>query len=493
MTRPPVPALPRDAAIKQAQSLFLRRAFAESEALARQVLGRNRRDADALHLLAMIAIERNDAAEAIKHLDRALKLLPDDPNLRTKRATVRLMQARPDDAFREYDRALKADRAFVPAVWGKANLLARTGEPGKALDLIRPHMDEGRGNPEIVTLAVELVGKAGDLEEAVALADAHRGNESLHPLVRRNLLFALGKAYDRAGRIDEAFECFTAGNALLAIEYDRDAHRARVDALMRVFSRDALRDLPRATRTSERPIFVVGMPRCGSTLVEQILAAHPRVAGAGELPDLPRLTRELPARVGSTRAYPECTDRFTSDAADRVAAEYLAALKAADRHAPRVVDKMLLNHRHVGLISLLFPDAGAKVLHVARDPVDTGLSCYLNLSPKEQPWAADVSDVGFVHSECDRLVAHWREVLPETIRTIDYARLVREPEPVVREMLDFLGLEFDERCLRHHEHAGPIMTHSYDQAGRPITDASLGRHARYGTHLDPLRAALRGE
>jgi hypothetical protein len=231
------------------------------------------------------------------------------------------------------------------------------------------------------------------------------------------------------------------------------------------------------------------MPRSGTTLVEQIIAAHPGGFGAGELPHLDRLATALAGETGSARPYPACVLDLDVATADRLAGAYVAALATLGLGAQRVVNKALTNYQHAGLIRLLWP-AGA-IVFTRRSPLDTAVSCYLNpMNARAHPWTKDLRDIGFVCRQHDRLVAHWREVIGDGALHVEYEGFVADPEAHVRRIIEFVGLPWDDRCLRFHESGRAVMTPSYDQVNRPVYDTSIGRWRRYEKHLGPLLAEL---
>jgi hypothetical protein len=232
------------------------------------------------------------------------------------------------------------------------------------------------------------------------------------------------------------------------------------------------------------------MPRSGSTLVEQIVASHPNVFGAGELPHFHRTAVELPAIQNTTTSYPECAALMNDSTVARLADEYLTHLDALSPHADRVTDKMPENFQHLGLISLLFPHA--RVIHCQRDPLDTCLSCYFLDFTGWLPFTYDLTKLGQYYQQYLRLMAHWRTALPTPVLEVRYEDLVADKEAVSRRMIAFCGLDWDDACLAFHETDRPILTASHWQARQSIYKSSVGRWRRYEQHLGSLKQALAG-
>jgi hypothetical protein len=233
------------------------------------------------------------------------------------------------------------------------------------------------------------------------------------------------------------------------------------------------------------------MPRSGTTLVEQILASHPEGAGAGELPDVIGMATGLPRVLGVPEAYPECVADLDRAALDRLAEGYLKRVQGRFPDARRVVDKMPQNFLHLGLIALLFPKA--RVVHCVRDPLDTCLSCYTTAFAVPHDYARDLGHLGRYYRAYARLMQHWRrvfEALDRPLLELPYEDVVADLEGRTRTLLAFVGLPWDERCLRFHETRRDVGTASYDQVRRPIYNTSIGRWKRFERHLGPLKAAL---
>jgi len=244
--------------------------------------------------------------------------------------------------------------------------------------------------------------------------------------------------------------------------------------------------LPRATGPSTRPIFVLGFPRSGTSLVEQILAAHPEVFAAGELQELRRIWRELVKTRGRGRVagLAQLTQVDVNAAADR----YLAALEALDSKSPRVTDKMPHNFEQLGLINLLFPHA--RVIHCIRSPLDTCLSCYATQFGLAHTYAADLTTLGRAYAQYHRLMAHWRAVLDVPMLDVRYEDLVADLDTHARRIVEFAGLPWDAACLRFYDTERAVTTASVAQVRTPIYTTSVGRWKTYAQSLEPLRLAL---
>jgi hypothetical protein len=272
--------------------------------------------------------------------------------------------------------------------------------------------------------------------------------------------------------------------------FDPAVHAAYVDRLIATFTPAYFEQVRGFGLDTDVPIFVVGMMRSGTTLVEQILASHPLVYGAGERIELGLLASGLPRRLGVADEYPECVRHLDRATVQAVATTVLQGLQERSDGARHVVDKMPLNFLGLGLIATLFPKA--RIIHCQRDPVDTCLSCYLRNFAASFTFTYDLQHLGLYYRQYERLMAHWRAVLPLPIFELRYEELTAEPETHTRQLLAFCGLPWDERCLRFHETERPVRTASMLQVRQPMYRSAVGRWQRYEKHLSPLLAALAG-
>ena len=234
---------------------------------------------------------------------------------------------------------------------------------------------------------------------------------------------------------------------------------------------------------TERPIFIVGMPRSGTSLLEQILASHRDVFGAGELLDFQRLALEL-----VKGQYPEGIVSISPRKIAALATRYVDVLNERNASAPRVTDKLPANFLYIGLIYAAFPQA--RVIHCVRDPLDTCLSCYRKAFASAHGFAYDLRELGRYYRAYAGLMAHWQRLFPERMFELRYEAVIREPESTIRRLIQYCGLDWDEACMRFYETERPVQTASAAQVRRPLYTDSIGAWRRYADHLQPLRTAL---
>jgi hypothetical protein len=303
------------------------------------------------------------------------------------------------------------------------------------------------------------------------------------------LHFALAKAYEDQRRFEQAFAHYSAGNASRRrrMDYDEPTTLHRLQRFAPAFDGQAMRRAPPRGASPDVPIFIVGMPRSGSTLVEQILASHACVFGGGELSyfadEADRLVKDEGADLG------EIVLAMTPADFAEIGARYRKKLRALAPDAPRIADKLPSNCQYLGLIRMALPDA--RIIHTRRDPVDTCLSCFAQTFSAGFAYSNDLGDLGRYYRAYADLMAHWRRVLPEwSMLEVQYEDLVADFEPQARRILDYCGLDWDARCLDFHETRRPVITASAAQVRQPIYQSSSGRAKAYGPLLQPLLDAL---
>ncbi|MDY7108780.1 MAG: sulfotransferase [Planctomycetota bacterium] len=481
--------VPVEEELRAAVAAFRRNNMYAAEDACHRVLQRDRANVDALRLLAQImeVHERFDAAAS--YYRKCLAARPREASLLVALARLSLRAGRTEDALDELDRALALKPDDAVARVDKAFVYDRMGRYADARALLEGLTAPPDLQPYIALCRCTVAHNDGQYELALALADAYVHDEAVPANTRVGLAFLRGQAFDKLGDPERAMESWRLGNRLMQRPFDPPSYRRHIDELIAFFSENMMEALPRSSIESETPVFIAGLPRSGTTLTEQIIDAHPRGFGAGELKDLEHVRNELPERLAGAEPYPRGLCRLTPARADELAEAHLARLAELSGGAARVVDKALENPRLLGMIALLFPRA--RVIHCRRDPVDNGLSIYMNrFNPAKHPYATDLRHIGFVCRQADRLMEHWRRVLDLPILQVQYEELIGDPEPMTRRIIEFCRLEWDEACLRFHESRRAVMTPSYHQVSRPIYQSAVERWRTYEAHLAPLLEAL---
>ena len=475
--------------------------FAEGLANLLQARGRYE-DALALYREAVALEPRRTSAKSnlgvllmkLGHTEAAYPLLREvadrrpDPTVLTNLALAERANGRYEAAIALLDRALAAAPGNLDAIAGKAQVLERMGRAEAACALLEPLIAVGRGNLRLALAFAGVAQRVGRTTEARdALISALRGSTDVHEA--QQAYFALARLEEALGNFDAAFQIAGRGNQLAPKVYDPAAVAERFAKLTAFFSHAHLAALPRAGNTDARPIFIIGMPRSGTTLVEQILASHPAVAGGGERPDIARLVEEVVAEADDVLPYPDCLAGMSPNRIGLLADRYLDRVSLLGGGARRVTDKMPGNFEHIGFIAMLLP--GARILHCVRDPLDTCVSCFLQNFRSGNDFASNLAHLGRHYRQYAELMEHWHVVRPLPILDVVYEELVHAPASTVRTILEFCGLDWNEACLAFHENKRRVLTASHDQVRQPLYTTSIGRHRRFAAHLAPLHNALR--
>jgi tetratricopeptide (TPR) repeat protein len=442
--------------------------------------------------LSRVLLHNHQRAEGIACLERAVACEPNNAVVHRLLGQALTQGAQLERAQGCFEQALRLDPTLVDAALGLAGVFEDLGDRGKAADIYRDQLQRA---PEAADCLAGLlaVAEGASLDEAVGLARTR-----LQTAADRDAAligYALGKALARLGKHDAAFEAWTKANAArtnVAGRFDRGHFDRRIDRLIEIFSAAFFAERRGWGEESALPVFVVGLPRSGTTLTEQILAGHPRVFAAGELDVLTDMATGTPDRLGRPDPpWPETAPQLTREIVSVIARDHRARLRAlAPTDVRYVVDKQPLNFWHLGLVALTFPHA--RVVHCRRDLRDNGLSIYAENFTPEQRWSTDLSDIAHYWRGYRRLMEHWSRVSGLEILNVDYEDTVADLEGQARQLTQFLGLPWDDAVLSFHESARAVQTPSRWQVRRPLYASSVGRWRHYERQLAPLRQALEG-
>jgi tetratricopeptide (TPR) repeat protein len=443
-------------------------------------------DVPAVHAkLGFVLLRLRRPAEAARHFAQALEKHPDDVPARVGLAHALRRQSDWLAAESHYQRALVLQPRHVQAMLGLGTCLRGRGCLEDACAWYERALQADPDCMDAYHLLSTLRRFAED-DPMLAQCEARQPRvAALPPIKQARYWFALGKIREDAGRFDDAFAAYAAGNraraGLFALdESDADAWLARTCA---AFDATLLAAHPRQASADGRvPVFVVGMPRSGTSLIEQILASHPAVHGAGEVPDLRDV---LVAAMGDPQGWPEWAGRLSDPVLREMGDAYVDRVFRRTPHATHVVNKTTLNYRHVGLIRMLLPQA--RIIHAVRDPMDSCFSCFTHLFDGDNlPYSYDLRTLGRYYVRYAKLMRHWRAVVPDAVLDVRYEDLVRDTETGVRRMLDHLGLEWNAACLDFHRNRRVVETASRAQVRRPVYRDSVARWRRFESHLQPL-------
>jgi hypothetical protein len=492
----------------------------------RQHLKRSPRDVVALRLLADALVRRDDPIEAERHLRAALEIAPGYAAARLDLARLLYAEQMHAEMLPLVDRLLRLDPQNTTYLSLKAQALRLVGRSAEAIALMQGAVRDRPADSQAWLLYGHLLREVGSPEEAIAAyrralavrpaqgeaywslanlktfrfgdadLEAMRSQltqPSLRVSDRTHLEFALGKALEDKRDYAASFQHYARGNALQRAKtpYDASVVEADVRRSIALYTAPFFAACQGFGSDRTDPIFVVGLPRSGSTLIEQILASHSGVEGTRELNEIPGIVRDLVLRPAAraTPAYPGPVAGLDGAGARALAERYLARTEIfRTAGTPRFVDKMLANFGHIGLIHLMFPRA--TIIDARRHPLGCGVSCYRQLFARGLGFTYDLEEFGRHYRAYAELMAHTDQVLPGRVHRVYYEALVAHPEREVRRLLEHCGLPFEEACLRFYETERVVQTISAEQVRQPIYSDSVGQWRHFEPWLGPMKAAL---
>jgi len=437
--------------------------------------------------LASAYVKVSEYSPAIKHMQHALELQPNLIEALCALADAYVEFDKPEMALPLYEKALKINPDHPKVRIGLASALTSVGRMEEAAGYLHQSIERRIAVP---TAYNELVQTQKFTEEPKELKSilGELGNPKLDPDGAEKLHLAAGKVLNDLKRYKDAFEHFNKSKQVSGRNFDIDLYRRWVDALIETFTPEMLAARTGFGNPSEVPVFVVGMPRSGTTLTEQICASHPDVHGAGELMKLRRVANAIGLRKSSARDLNQAIASITKNLSGTLAEEHLAYLSERAPAARRIVDKMPHNFELIGLIGLLFPNA--RIIHCRRDAIDNCVSCFVLRFGEGHAYNTDLRMLGLYYREYDRLMQHWNKVFPGLIFENSYETLVEDQEAQSRRLIDYLGLPWDDACLRFFDRDSSVNTPSRWQVRQPIYKSSVKRWKNYETEIQPLIEAL---
>jgi tetratricopeptide (TPR) repeat protein len=465
--------------------------------------------------------------EAAAEYRRALALRPDHAEAHCNLGTVLWKQRKLDEAAARLRHALALSPDYADAQFNLARVLYERGSFDAAISHCEKAVALQPGNAEVHSFAGRVLLETGQLQRARAACEtaimlsprcgayylnlAHcdrfgaagphlaametlaQDAAALGEQDRIDLQFALGKAYADLGEPERAFRHLLEANALKRrmLAYDEAATLGHLERIRSIFDEALIRAGRGRGHPSRKPVFIVGMPRSGTSLVEQILASHPQVFGAGEIGALQDSVAELGSRNGRSLPFPELLAALPSHRMRELGGRYLARIRAVAPAAVRITDKMPGNFRFAGLIHLALPNA--RIIHVRRDPIDTCLSCFSTLfTAGGSDYSYDLGELGRCYRAYAGLMAHWRKVLPaDAMLEVQYEHVVEDLEGQARRLVAYCGLDWDARCIAFHATPRAVRTASAAQVRHPIYRSSIGRWRPERELLQPLLDALK--
>jgi tetratricopeptide (TPR) repeat protein len=434
--------------LQQAIAFHKQSNFSEAERLYQDILAQDPANALALHYLGMALASRQELDEARFLIEKALELEPNNPLLHNNTGIFYANQGDLESAAFHSTKAIELKPDFADAYQNLADI------------------SRGKSNRRLLMSINTLLAKQLDTSQQC----------TLH--------FAAGKLLDNDHQYDKAFSHYQQGNLLKGAEFDPSSHRKQIVSQLQFFDKQYIALTKHRGLYNKTPIFIVGMPRSGTSLIEQIISNHSDVFGAGELPDIKAISSTLRQASTNQLPYPFYLLETPELRLLEFGLAYIDKINRLSKNSVRVTDKNPLNFHFVGLIRLLFPNA--KIIHGQRNPIDTCLSCYFQNFSKGQDYAFNLDHLAEVYFDYQTLMQHWLDVYPDNIYTLHYEQLVAEPERAVPALLNFCGLFWEDSCLSFENNKRHVATASRFQIRQPLYNHAVGRWQPYTKHLQPL-------
>lgn len=444
--------------------------------------------ADAFLNMGTINQHWNDLPAALDCYHRALELQPDSVAAQYNIGLIHERQGKFDAALESFQKARLINPARNEPTLAKAAVYERMGNAEAALALLLPLIDGGLKSVKAGVTFSRICRDTEQRQHAIEYLEL-MSRDKLSRKDRIDLHFTLGRLYDRSGDYDAAFKNYQIGNVTHGSEYFNTTDTRYMDALTSVCSKEAFESLPKPETRSNVPLFIVGMPRSGTSLVEQILASHPDAVGGGELPDIMRIASAINQHFGLRGDAPAPISKLTSELVDRYADDYLSVINRISGSALHVTDKMPHNYLQLGLIKALFP--AAKIIHCVRNPIDTCLSCYFqHFAGTAMPCSYDLVNMGQHYNHYRSVMDYWKDTIGISMHEIRYEELVSDQNAVTRRLIEYCDLNWDDACMDFHDAAHVTRTASYSQVRQALYSNSVERWKKYERHISPLKRVL---
>ena len=498
----------------------------EAEALARALQRQFPARGDVNQALALVLLKSGKHNHALRFAEAAAKAEPENAGYLVNLGRLYVEYEMIEEALPVLEKALRIDPSMYQAPWALGEFFRAVGNGQRAIHYLKQALAAARPETraDVQYSMADCASTLGEIDEAEGLLrelgaterwrrralaemaslrkhktdspvfetlqqEISNGNAPPEDLVKLHL--AVGRIHENSGEYAKAFDHFRQAKSWVPAKFDFAKFRTTVDNLIQGYKPEVLRRFEGYGDPSSLPVFVVGMPRSGTTLTEQIIASHPEGEGAGELRRIGRMRQALSEDdKNPTRVFERLTE-MGPDGCRKLAAMYVRVLKFLAPDAERVVDKMPHNFVALGFIAIFFPNA--RIVHCLRNPADNFISAFQHEMNAQHSYSYAPEDYAFYYKEYLRLMKHWKEVLPGRIFDISYEELTARPEEKVRQLLEFLGLPWNPFCLRFHERGTMIKTFSRQQVREAVHQGSVDRWRNYERQLEPLLTILNDE
>jgi tetratricopeptide (TPR) repeat protein len=395
-----------------------------------------------------------------------------------------------DQAIASYRQAIAIDPRDNEAHHGLGNVLSDLGEIDQAIASYRKAIEMNQENSEVYR-SLSMNKKFSEYDDDMRTMESLYTTETISDKQKMHLAFGLGKAYEDLEEYDKSIEFVLQATRLNRASFNFSISKEEdfFSKIKEIFSLEFFAARKGMGNPDQTPVFIVGMPRSGTSLVEQILASHPDVYGAGEINDLFDLIRKI-STADSSRQFPDCMIDFDAEAFASLGKDYIAGIRNHSKTAKYITNKMPQNFLHIGFIKAILPNA--RIIHCNRDPMDNCLSILKNYFIKGHTYSYDMTELGQYYNLYLDLMEYWRNTLPGSIYELSYEKLVTDQEDQIRKLLDYCTLPWDDACLEFHKTRRIVKTASNAQVRRPIYTDSVKLWKKYEKQLEPLAAAIYG-
>lgn len=426
--------------------------------------------------------------EATKLLQKAVAIKPSIPRNLANLSLVLARNGKYEESINYAKKSIKQEPKNAELYFGLGNVYLIHGNESEAIKCFHKSLDINPldGNT-FYTLAVskKITPTDKDLIRKMEAAE----NKSMPSSKRKYLLYALGKAYDDLKDTEKAFAYIQKANMFVHSDYSPKTHTKRIKKTKQFYSKAYFNEYSHPRQDQRTPIFVIGMPRSGSTLIDQILSTHTKVHSVGESTAIIDILDEIRSKKGGELAFPDYLKDINKADIEHFREQYIAETSSGAGDATHIVDKNLFNYLCLGFISTLFPNA--KIIHTMRHPLDTCFSCYMTgFTFSESTWTHDLEFIGKYYRDYAGLMDHWHKVLPSPILDVQYEEMVTDTEGTTRRVLEFCELEWEDPCLDFYKTKRGVSTASVWQVRQPIYKTAVQRWVPYAKHLQPLILAL---
>ncbi len=423
-------------------------------------------------------------SQAHAYLLKAINLQPDFIDTHLEMAWNERLRGNLNKAFESFDRVLQISPGHRKTLLGKAKLYEVLGEADKAYRIIEPLLNSENYSDALLVF-FDISKKINQRGKATELIQKQLKKQNTNVYLTAPLHNRLGKYFDQEKQYDKAFGHFKSGNILRSRKFDIDKAKKQIHSIMETYNPKFAADLACSGSRFKVPVFIVGMPRSGTSLLEQIIASHPDVYGAGETDNVSNLANQLSERY-SVGGFPDFISKLTQSSLDAAANELEKTIKTLSPTSLKITDKMPHNFLFVGFLMQLFPDS--KIIHCQRNPLDTCLSCYTSdFASNFHDYTYNLETLGRYYLSYKELMDHWESIFPNRILPIRYEDIIENQEKTSKLVIDFCNLEWSSHCLNFHQLDRVINTISYDQVRQPLYKQSVNRWRHYEKHLSPLR------